>query len=73
MDPNKIMTQFDYGSFLCIPNEKKSNMMFCFENFVLINKLLIPIVVPKYVLEKTYKAYENCIATIEQNISEHNK
>ena len=73
MDPNKIMTQFDYGSFLCIPNEKKSNMMFCFENFVLINKLLIPIVVPKYVLEKTYKAYENCIVTIEQNISEHNK
>lgn len=67
MDPNKIITQFDYNSFLCTPNEKISNMKFCFENLVLINKLLIPIVVPKYVLEKTYKAFENCTVTVEQN------
>lgn len=67
MDPNKIITQFDYNSFLCTPNEKISNMKFCFENLVLINKLLVPIVVPKYILEKTYKAFENCIVTVEQN------
>ena len=67
MDPNKIITQFDYNSFLCTPNEKISNMKICFENLVLINKLLVPIVVPKYILEKTYKAFENCIVTVEQN------
>lgn len=70
MDPNKIITQFDYTSFICVPNEKISNMKFCFENLVLINKLLIPIVVPKYVLEQTYKAFENCIVTVEQNKDE---
>ena len=66
MNPNKIITQFDYISLFCIPDEKVSHMKFCFENLVLINKLLIPIVVPKYVLENTYKEFENCIVVIEK-------
>lgn len=65
MNSNEIMTQFNYMDFFCIPNEKNSNLTFCFDTLKMINFLLLELVVPKYILETTYKKFEDSLITLK--------